>query len=57
VDEGADRCRVQLTTESLDWVVHVLSGVCADVEVLRPPELVEHLHACAERFARARLVG
>jgi predicted DNA-binding transcriptional regulator YafY len=55
-EDGPGRCRVHLTSESLDWVVLVLSSVCAEVEVVRPPELVDHLHACAARFARARLI-
>ena len=54
VDEAADgRCRVTMTTDSLDWAAMALGIVNAEFEVVSPPELVEHLRDWSDRFSRA----
>jgi predicted DNA-binding transcriptional regulator YafY len=52
----ADRCRMVMTSDSLDWPVMALGTLCADFDVVSPPELVEQLHEWAGRFDR-RLRG
>lgn len=47
------RCRVAMTTDSLDWPALTFGSLDAEFEVLEPPELVEHIRAWAERFHRA----
>lgn len=49
----AGRCRLRLTTDSLDWAALSLGSVEADITGVSPPELVEHLRQWADRFHRA----
>jgi predicted DNA-binding transcriptional regulator YafY len=51
---GPDRCRLRMTTVSLDWAVIALGVLAADVHVLGPPELLDEVHAWGARFVRAR---
>lgn len=53
--EGVDdqRCRLHMTADSLDWPAMVLGAVGAEFEVIRPPELVDHLRAWGARLTRA----
>ncbi|HEU5032242.1 MAG TPA: YafY family protein [Spirillospora sp.] len=50
---GADRCRVHLTSDSLEWPMVALGALGADFHVLHPPELVDRLRDWADRFHRA----
>jgi predicted DNA-binding transcriptional regulator YafY len=52
-DAGADRCRVRMTADSLDWPVMALGAVGADFEVLSPPELAQQVRDWGRRFSRA----
>ena len=49
---GADRCRMVMTSDSLDWPVMALGTLRADFDVVGPPELVEQLREWAGRFDR-----
>jgi predicted DNA-binding transcriptional regulator YafY len=51
VDERS--CRLRMTVENLDWPALALGTVGAEFEVIRPPELVDHLRDWAVRFTRA----
>ena len=51
VDPG--RCRVLMTTDSLEWPVFALGAVGADFSVVSPPELVELIRDWGTRFGRA----
>lgn len=51
VDTG--RCRVSMTTDSLDWPTMSLGSLGADFRVLQPPELIEYIQDWGERFRRA----
>src|SRR5262249_7198330 len=51
MDEHA--CRLRMTVDNLDWVALTLGTICAEFEVVRPPELVEHLRHWGARFTRA----
>lgn len=48
-----ERCRLLMTTDTLDWPALALGAVGAEFEVLTPPELIEHIREWAERFNRA----
>ncbi|MFE9422685.1 helix-turn-helix transcriptional regulator [Kitasatospora sp. NPDC006697] len=50
---SAGRCRLRMTTESLDWPCLVLGGLGAGFEVVSPPELRDQLADWARRFDRA----
>jgi predicted DNA-binding transcriptional regulator YafY len=50
---GPARCRLLMTTDSLDWAMLALGNAAADFEVMSPPELVEHLREKSARFGRA----
>lgn len=50
---GPDRCRFQMGSDSLDWPTLILSRAAVEFEVSSPPELVDHLRACAVRFGNA----
>jgi len=52
-DTGDGRCRVLMTTDSLDWPTMALGSVGAEFRVLGPPELIEQVHAWGARFSRA----
>ena len=47
------RCRLRMTTDSLDWPAMALGSVGVDFEVVSPPELVESVRDWAQRFTRA----
>ncbi|MGW6334295.1 helix-turn-helix transcriptional regulator [Nocardia rhamnosiphila] len=49
----AGRCRIAMTTDSLDWPALTLGSLDAEFQVLQPPELVEHIRVWGERFRRA----
>jgi predicted DNA-binding transcriptional regulator YafY len=51
--EGSGRCRVRMTTDSLDWPAMALGSIDAEFEVVTPAELVAHLQEWSARFARA----
>lgn len=48
-----ERCRLLMTTDTLDWPALALGAVGAEFEVLTPPELIEHIREWGERFNRA----
>ncbi|WP_326834184.1 YafY family protein [Amycolatopsis rhabdoformis] len=50
---SADRCRVLMTADSLDWPTMALGVAGADFEVVSPPELRDHVHEWGARFGRA----
>ncbi|MBF6350937.1 YafY family transcriptional regulator [Nocardia flavorosea] len=51
VDAG--RCRVSMTTDSLDWPTMALGSLEAEFEVIEPPELITQIREWGERFSRA----
>jgi len=46
-------CRLRMTVDNLDWPVLTLGAIGADFEVVRPPELVDHLREWGARLLRA----
>jgi predicted DNA-binding transcriptional regulator YafY len=50
---GENRCRVRMTSDSLDWPVFALGVVGADFEVVAPPELRALVADWGRRFGRA----
>jgi len=50
---GADRCRVRMTADMLEWPVMGLGMVGADFQVISPPELIEWVRDWGARFSRA----
>jgi predicted DNA-binding transcriptional regulator YafY len=52
-DIGADRCRVRMTADSLDWPVMALGAVDADFQVVAPPELLDRVLDWGRRFSQA----
>ena len=52
-DAGHGRCRIRMTTDSLDWPIMALGTVGADFGVLAPPELIERIRDWCDRFSRA----
>ena len=52
-DCGDGRCRVRMTTDTLDWVALVVGSVGAEFTVVSPPDLRDLLRDWGERFARA----
>jgi predicted DNA-binding transcriptional regulator YafY len=52
-EDGPDRCRLRMETDSLDWPVLVLGAVRAEFTVVAPDELRERLGEWSQRFARA----
>ncbi len=52
-DVDGGRCRLRVTSDSLDWPALVLGATGADFEVVSPPELVEHVREWGQRFGRA----
>ncbi|HLZ29027.1 MAG TPA: YafY family protein [Chloroflexota bacterium] len=51
IDE--QRCRLRMTADNLDWPTLALGSVGAEFEVLRPPELAEHIREWGARFTRS----
>jgi len=49
----AERCRVRMSTDNLDWAVLMLGAAAADATEVSPPELVAQLGQWADRFHRA----
>jgi hypothetical protein len=45
-----------MTADNLDWPTLALGSVGAEFQVLRPPELVDHIREWAARFTRATRV-
>ncbi|GHF53379.1 putative DNA-binding transcriptional regulator YafY [Amycolatopsis bartoniae] len=52
-EAGPRRCRVTMTSESLDWPLLALGVAGAPFQVVSPPELRERAHEWGERFRRA----
>lgn len=50
---GENRCRVTMTSTSLDWPAQAMGNVGAEFEVLGPPEFTEHVREWGARFTRA----
>jgi predicted DNA-binding transcriptional regulator YafY len=53
----AARCRVRMTSESLDWPVFALGRIAADFHVLSPPDLLDRLHDWGRRFMSADMIA
>ena len=51
-DLEANRCRVSMRTDSLDWPCFALGLVDADFEILEPPELLAQVQNWGARFGR-----
>ncbi|WP_066359985.1 helix-turn-helix transcriptional regulator [Herbidospora mongoliensis] len=49
----AGRCRMVMTTNSLDWPTMALGSVGVEFRVVHPPELAEQLREWGARFQRA----
>ncbi|WP_109775399.1 helix-turn-helix transcriptional regulator [Quadrisphaera granulorum] len=47
------RCRLRMSTESLDWAAFALARARCDVSAVEPSALRDHLRAWSERFAAA----
>ena len=52
-EAGAARCRVRMTTDSLDWPAMALGAVGADFQVISPPALRDHVRDWGRRFSQA----
>jgi predicted DNA-binding transcriptional regulator YafY len=52
-DIDATRCRVRMTTDSLDWPTMALGAVGAGFQVVSPPELLDRVHDWGRRFGQA----
>ncbi len=50
---GDGRCRVRMSTDSLDWPLMALGTVGAEFSVVSPPELVDQVRDWGGRFSRA----
>jgi predicted DNA-binding transcriptional regulator YafY len=51
---GPARCRVRMTTDSLDWPTMALGAVGADFQVVSPPELLDRVLDWGRRFSLAK---
>jgi len=51
VDDAS--CRIRMTVDNLDWPTLALGAIGADFEVVRPPELIDHIREWGTRFTRA----
>ncbi len=49
----AERCRVRMAADNLDWPVMALGLADADFHVVEPPELRDRLHRWSARFSQA----
>ncbi|HEY2286172.1 MAG TPA: YafY family protein [Streptosporangiaceae bacterium] len=47
------RCRVRMSTDSLDWPLMALGTVGAEFSVVSPPELIDQVRDWGGRFSRA----
>ena len=47
------RCRLRMSTDSLDWVLMTLGRAGAEFAVVAPPEVIDHARRWSERFGRA----
>jgi predicted DNA-binding transcriptional regulator YafY len=54
---GGGRCRVRMSTDSLDWPLMALGTVGAEFSVVSPPELVDQVRDWGGRFSRAARAG
>ncbi|MFF5258528.1 helix-turn-helix transcriptional regulator [Actinomadura viridis] len=52
-EAGAGRCRLRMTTDSLDWPIMALGALGTGFRVLDPPELRDRVHEWGARFGRA----
>ncbi len=52
-EAGEGRCRMRMSTDSLDWAALAIGAMEAEFTVVSPPALVEHLRRWGERFVRA----
>jgi predicted DNA-binding transcriptional regulator YafY len=52
-DIDATRCRLTMTSDSMDWPALALGSIGAEFEIVQPLELVEHIREWAARFGRA----
>jgi predicted DNA-binding transcriptional regulator YafY len=50
---GTDRCRITMTTDTLDWAVMGLGVMGAEFRVIGPPELRDQVRDWGRRFSRA----
>ena len=50
---SADRCRVRMTADALEWPIMGLGMVGADFQVISPPELTDWVRDWGARFSRA----
>jgi predicted DNA-binding transcriptional regulator YafY len=46
-------CRLRMTVDNLDWPVLTLGATGADFDVVRPPELIDHIREWGARLTRA----
>ena len=51
---SSDACRAtwRIALDTLDWPLMLIAQVDADATVVSPPELVDLVHASAQRMAR-----
>jgi predicted DNA-binding transcriptional regulator YafY len=54
-DVDAARCRVRMTSDSLDWPTMALGVLGAEFRVLSPPELLDRVRDWGRRFSQASL--
>jgi predicted DNA-binding transcriptional regulator YafY len=52
-EQAADRCRVRMRADALEWPAMALGTLRAEFTVLDPPEMVDYLRDWSARFARA----
>ena len=52
-DIGDARCRLRMTTDSLDWPAMALGVIGAEFHVLSPPELLDRVRDWGRRFSQA----
>jgi predicted DNA-binding transcriptional regulator YafY len=52
-EAGEGRCRMRMSTDSLEWAALAVGSVAAEFRVVGPPALREHLRAWGRRFTRA----
>jgi predicted DNA-binding transcriptional regulator YafY len=48
-----DRCRLRMTSDSLEWVLVTLGRTGADFEVVSPPDVIDYARQWTERISRA----